>query len=398
MPFATDRITRVGGRQHNEDACGDLWLGNAGCWVVADGLGGHRGGETASSLAVQAVLASFQSSQEFSTAALLQHLEAAQEAILKVQKEQPSLEGMRTTIVVLITDSRQALWAHVGDSRLYCLTAGRIAFCTKDHSVVQAMVSAGELSPREMRHHEDRNRLLRCLGNSDGDLRPEFLAQGRALYKGTTFLLCTDGFWENVSEAEMEIDLAKADRPRDWLGKMETRLLERTTEDSDNYTAIAIFFDSESAPEAPARKPMEDRDMNASFARHLATTAVLAGIILLALAGASLGVWNWLLIRQVKQATDKQNQELTQLQARQVVLPDLIPKLQRLCNDPTLKAVCDGKALTPGPRVGSRPRPAHKLRASAADPKAREMKAKQVERAKEESKEFSEISPQTDEP
>jgi PPM family protein phosphatase len=396
MPFATDRITRVGGRQNNEDACGDLWLGNAGCWVVADGLGGHRGGETASSLAVQAVLASFQANPEFSTAALRQHLEAAQQAILKAQKEQPNLAGMRTTIVVLITDSLHALWAHVGDSRLYCLDAGRIAFRTKDHSVVQAMVSAGELSPREIRHHEDRNRLLRCLGNSNGDLRPEFLPQGRTLYRGTTFLLCTDGFWENISEAEMEVDLAKADSPRDWLAKMETRLLERTTEDSDNYTAMAVFFDSESAAVAPVPEPMEDRDMNASFARSLATRAVLAGIMLIALVGAALGVWNWLLIRQVKQVTDKENQQLTNLQAQQVVPPDLIPKLERLCNDPKIKAICDGKVSVPG--AGSRSRPAHKQTASAADSKPREIKATQVERARKRDKKSSGILPQAGEP
>jgi PPM family protein phosphatase len=349
MPFTADGISRVGGRQHNEDACGDLWLGEAGCWVVADGLGGHRGGETASTLAVQAVLASFQSNPEFSPAALRHHLEAAQQAILKVQKEQPDFAGMRTTIVVLITDSRQALWAHVGDSRLYCFDAGQIAFCTKDHSVVQAMVNAGELSPRDIRHHEDRNRLLRSLGNPNGDLHPEFLPQGRTLYKETAFLLCTDGFWENVSEAEMEIDLAKAGSPRDWLAKMEDRLLERTTEDSDNYSAITVFFDSGAAPEAPARRPMEGRRMNTNFGRSLGKTIVLAGILSIALAAAALGIWDWVLIRQVRQA-QKQGQEVKQPQAQQMVPPELtqrIDKLQQhvdsLCSDKKLKALCDGK-------------------------------------------------------
>ena len=352
MSFKTEGITRVGGRQHNEDAWGDRWLGNAGCWVVADGLGGHRGGETASSLAVQAVLASFQSNPEFSPAALQRHLEAAQQAILNVQKEQPDLAGMRTTIVVLITDSRQALWAHVGDSRLYCLDAGRITFCTKDHSVVQAMVNAGELSPDEMRHHEDRNRLLRSLGNPNGDLHPEFLPQGRTLYKGTAFLLCTDGFWENVSEAEMEIDLAKAASPRDWLGKMEARLLERTTEDSDNYSAISVFFDSEAAPEAPASKPMEGREMNIGFGRNLGRMIVIATILLIALAAAALGIWDWVLIRQVRQAA-QQRQDLKQPPAQQTIPPELTQRIDKLqerldsfCSDKALKkpkGLCDEK-------------------------------------------------------
>ena len=226
MLFVTESVSRIAGRELNEDSCGSLELGNAGCWVVADGLGGHRGGEAAATIAVDAVLASFRAAPEFSKAALERHLEAAQEAILEVQKTQPTLSSMRTTIVVLISDSRQALWAHVGDSRLYCLEAGRIVFCTSDHSVVQARVAAGELSADQIRNNEDRNRLLRTLGNRDGDLRPSILAEPRRLYRGTAFLLCTDGFWENVIEAEMEIDLAKADGPERWLAAMEARLLE----------------------------------------------------------------------------------------------------------------------------------------------------------------------------
>jgi serine/threonine protein phosphatase PrpC len=329
MPFTTDRITRAGGRQQNEDACGDLLLGDVGCWVVADGLGGHRGGETASSLAVQAVLASFRANPQLAVAALQAHMEAAQQAVLRVQKEQPGLAGMRTTIVVLIADSRHALWAHVGDSRLYCLDAGRIAFCTKDHSVVQAMVNAGELSPRQARHDENRNRLLRSLGNSNDNVRADFLDEPRTLYKGTAFLLCTDGFWENVLDTEMEIDLAKAENPRDWLGKMESRLLERMTDESDNYSALAVFFDSASAPEAPVPNLTEDMEMN-GFGRSSGSIALLATTTLIALAAVILGVWNWFLIRQVKQATDLQSQLAAQFQAQQTGLADLTRRVTAL--------------------------------------------------------------------
>lgn len=247
MPFITEAISRVGGRELNEDSYGYLEMNQSACWVVADGLGGHRGGETASKVAVDAALASFRSAPDFSTVALQRHLEAAQQAILKAQKEQPDLSTMRTTIVILLTDSQRALWAHVGDSRLYCLQDGHIVSCTKDHSVVQAMVSAGELPASRIRHHEDRNRLLRCLGNAETDFRPTILTEPLALSPGAAFLLCTDGFWENVTESEIEVDLVKGDGVKAWLALMEGRLLERATEDNDNYTAIAILFDSENA-------------------------------------------------------------------------------------------------------------------------------------------------------
>jgi serine/threonine protein phosphatase PrpC len=355
MPFQTDSVSRAGGRQHNEDACSSLWVGNAGCWVVADGLGGHRGGETASNLAVQAVLTSFQSNPEFSAAALQRHLEAAQQAVLNAQKEEPRLAGMRTTIVVLMTDSRQTLWAHVGDSRLYCFDAGRVAFHTRDHSVVQAMVSAGDLSPEQIRHHPDRNRLLRALGNADGGFRPEIPAQPRSLYRGTTFLLCTDGFWENVKEGEMEIDLAKAEGPRDWLGKMGTRLLERITEESDNYTALAVFFDSESAPRAPAPKPLEDEEMNSRLDQRWETTAILAGVVLIALVAAALGGWNWLAIRQLNQRADNQDKSLSDVRARTLSAPQIaelntdLASVERVCNDPKFRDLCTSKAAAINP-------------------------------------------------
>ena len=255
MLFETEKITNVGGREHNEDACAFVQIDNTGCWAVADGLGGHRGGATASQIAVDTVLTSFRSNPEFSLSALRQHLEAAQQAVLKAQKEQTSLSGMRTTVVVLLADSARALWAHLGDSRLYRLDGGRMVFRTKDHSVVQARVNAGELSPQDSRHDKDRNRLLRSLGNKGGDFRPETVAEGQPLYKGTAFLLCSDGFWENVDDGEMEVDFAKAATAGEWLAKMEARLLERTTDGSDNYTAMAVLFCSEAAalpPPSPA--------------------------------------------------------------------------------------------------------------------------------------------------
>lgn len=359
MMFQTDSVSRVGGRQHNEDACSSLAVDDAVCWVVADGLGGHRGGESASNLAVQAVLASFQANPEFSAAALQRHLEAAQQAVLNAQKNDPHLAGMRTTLVVLITDSREALWAHVGDSRLYCFDAGRVALHTKDHSVVQAMVSAGDLSPKQIRHHPDRNRLLRALGNSDGGFRPEIPSQPRTLYRGTTFLLCTDGFWENVNEGEMEIDLAKAETPGEWLGKMEARLLERITDESDNYTALAVFFDSESAPRAPIPTPLEDEEMNSRLLPGWVHTAVLSGVVLVALLAAALGVWNWLAIRRLNQRTDNQDAALKTLQGLPTVPAVLIPKLsadlaslERVCNDSKFQALCAGKAAQIKPNPG----------------------------------------------
>ncbi len=240
MQFMTATISKPGGRKQNQDYCHYSMKDQTFCWVLADGLGGHRGGEIASRLAADNILESFDANPGISSSALKKHLETAQAAIIKRQEEEPMLFSMRTTIVILIADLQSAMWAHIGDSRLYFFRSGRIIFQTKDHSVPQAMADAGDIAPEEIRLHEDRNRLLRALGK-EGDLRPVILEEPCSLQDGDKFLLCTDGFWEYVTETEMEVDLAKSNNPDEWLQKMELRIQERAKKGHDNYSAIAVF-------------------------------------------------------------------------------------------------------------------------------------------------------------
>jgi len=111
---------------------------------------------------------------------------------------------------------------------------------TRDHSVPQALVDAGALQPDMIRNHPDRNQLLRSLG-SPGPLHPTLLGHPVALAAGDAFLLCSDGFWEYVLEAEMEQELAEASNPQTWLSRMEARLLWRAPAWHDNYTAIVVL-------------------------------------------------------------------------------------------------------------------------------------------------------------
>ena len=242
MRFMTASISKTGGRKENQDYCHYSMKDQTFCWVLADGLGGHRGGEIASRLAVDKILESFEANPEISSSALKKHLETAQAALIMRQEEEPMLFSMRTTVVVCIADLQSAIWAHIGDSRLYFFRSGRIIFQTKDHGVPQAMANAGDITPEEIRLHEDRNRLLRALGK-EGDLRPVIQKEPCPLQNGDKFLLCTDGFWEYVTETEMEVDLAKSNNSDEWLQKMELRIQERAKEGHDNYSAIAVFVE-----------------------------------------------------------------------------------------------------------------------------------------------------------
>jgi serine/threonine protein phosphatase PrpC len=244
MAFLTAQLGNKQQRQHNEDFGAYHWQDGLGCWVVADGLGGHRGGEIASQLAVTSLLQAFKTQPELSVPALQGYLTQAQAALHQRQLEEPRLAEMRTTLVVLVADEKAALWAHVGDSRLYHFRQGKVLFQTKDHSVPQALANAGEISPTAIRFHEDRHRLLRALGQEEG-CRPTILPAAVSLQAGDAFLLCTDGFWELVLESEMEEALAGADDPHAWLDGMLQYLTDRSQADPkqnyDNYTAMAIM-------------------------------------------------------------------------------------------------------------------------------------------------------------
>lgn len=243
MTFQTGKICRIGARRSNQDYTGYEILDKAACWVVADGLGGHIGGETASKTAVEVILKAFKAKPECSVEAIRHYLRTAQERILRLQQGNPNLSAMRTTVVVLVSDYKHVLWGHIGDSRLYYLKDGKIRFQTKDHSVTQSMAAAGEITTDQIRHHEDRNRLLRSIGQP-GNFRPDIYRQKIQLSDGDVFLICSDGFWESVEETEMELDFAKAKVPGEWLQKMENRVLRKAEGDFDNYTALAVYFQS----------------------------------------------------------------------------------------------------------------------------------------------------------
>ncbi len=256
--FDTATLSSPGGREHNEDSTGfrivqtGTHTTGKGCWVLADGLGGHRGGAVASSLAVNAALSAFEAAPAVTQESLAGLVGAAHQAVLDRQQSEPDLSHMRTTLVALIASGQEARWAHAGDSRLYWLSAGVIQAQTADHSVPQRLADAGEIRPEEIRQHEDRSRLLRSLGakpEPGATLRPE----PAPVASGDAFLLCSDGFWEWVTEPEMEEDFAAAGSPEQWLGKMEQRLRARATPGHDNYSAIAVFaganLDEPAAPE-----------------------------------------------------------------------------------------------------------------------------------------------------
>ena len=238
----TASLSKAGGRKINQDFCGYHSNLFAGCWIVADGLGGHAGGETASRIAVETVLEVVETQPPDDLSGFLScSFVAAQQSIRRKASEDDKLSSMRTTIVMLCRSQQSAQWAHVGDSRLYWFRAGKILQQTRDHSVPQLLADAGKISQDEVRGHEDQNRLTRAVGQ-DGILKPTISTKLEPILNGDVALLCSDGIWTHVLEKELEETLAKSGSCSDWLMRLEKLVLKRARGEFDNYSAIAVRF------------------------------------------------------------------------------------------------------------------------------------------------------------
>ena len=236
MKLRAYAYTNRGGRDHNEDAL--RASAEDGVFVLADGLGGHRCGEVASALAVDALFTGMVNSEHLDGDSLVELFRSANEEILRRQA-QPGQEEMRTTAVALKIAGDTAVWAHIGDSRLYRFHGGEAAEVTADHSVTYRKFLGGEISYMDIYHDDDRGRLLRVLGKEP--CRPE--AGGAAAEPGDAFLLCSDGFWEYVYTEEMQADLCKSSSPEAWAGSMLLRHIRRTPPENDNFSLIAVFLE-----------------------------------------------------------------------------------------------------------------------------------------------------------
>lgn len=231
------KYSSPGGREYNEDCC-ELFENPGGiCAVLADGLGGHGGGQVASQTAVDTVRDRFKSQIEIDRNDLCEWFQAANQAVLGKQTNSCK---MKTTMIVLCVNEENAVWAHIGDSRLYQFINGKLNFITFDHSVTQMAVISGEITREEMRQHPDRNRLLKALGK-EGEIKAELSDICDVSGNKQQFLLCSDGFWEYVFESEMEQMLQKAISPAEWIEDMRQILEARVEGENDNYSAVAIW-------------------------------------------------------------------------------------------------------------------------------------------------------------
>ncbi len=231
--------TDKGKRDINEDSADVICIGKSCCFVLADGLGGHGMGDEASACAVQTAREVF-SGDPAGEDVIARIFEKTQERLLKLQQEKRRPDSMKTTLTVLTLAEDKLRWGHIGDSRIYRFRGRKLEERTRDHSVVQALATLGEIREKDIRNHPDRNRLLRVLGQEwtgeSYEISPEVLLSGE-----DSFILCSDGFWEYIDEKKMQKLLKKTGTAGEWLEAMKKIVFKNGKDKNmDNNTAITV--------------------------------------------------------------------------------------------------------------------------------------------------------------
>ncbi|MCI8992580.1 MAG: Stp1/IreP family PP2C-type Ser/Thr phosphatase [Eubacterium sp.] len=232
-------MTNIGrNREMNEDFLfvSKTPVGNLpNLFIVADGMGGHNAGEYASRRSVEIITDELMRSQEKSPEKLLeQAVQKANSAILEAAQNDPSKQGMGTTIVALSLIKEKACVANVGDSRLYILEE-TIRQVTQDHSLVAEMVRKGELEKSQANDHPDKNIITRAVGVAP-KLKVDYFE--RELHLGSYVLMCSDGLTNMVGDE----DILEIVNRADTLEEGTEKLVETANENGgkDNITVILI--------------------------------------------------------------------------------------------------------------------------------------------------------------
>jgi serine/threonine protein phosphatase PrpC len=252
MKFSIFQASRQGGRKYNQDRVAYSYSRDALLMVVADGMGGHFHGEVAAQIAVQLITESFQKQARPSladpSAFLGKVVRDAHDAIGAYVVEHGLKESPRTTCVACVVQHNQAYWAHVGDSRLYYFRGGELLTRTRDHSKVQQLFDLGRITQEELSTHPERNKIYNCLG---GDLLPDVeVSKTIAMQEGDTLLLCTDGLWGELSEAEIATIL-DAYPINTAVAELMDHAELRGGSACDNLSAVALRWGDESRLLAP---------------------------------------------------------------------------------------------------------------------------------------------------
>jgi serine/threonine protein phosphatase PrpC len=236
-------LSLVGNREENQDRVAIAGGDDAVLLAVVDGMGGHADGAQAAEVALRTMVGAFwEASRPLFDPEGFLHLTMgrAHEAVVALgQGLAPDIRPRATCAVCLIQGS-SAWWAHIGDSRVYLIRNGAVVDRTRDHSHVELLLRAGRITETQAAAHPMRNFVECCIGG-DPVLPEMSLSSRRSLVPGDVVLLCSDGFWTGLADAQIaSISQSRARGLKDSLADLGERAVQATAPLADNTSAAAV--------------------------------------------------------------------------------------------------------------------------------------------------------------
>ncbi|WP_455221080.1 PP2C family protein-serine/threonine phosphatase [Kaarinaea lacus] len=241
MKYDVCKASRLGNRKNNQDRMGVVETRHAILLVVADGLGGHAGGDLAAETVVNCALRLFNSVKHpiRNPGVFINEifLRAQREVLSLANACQPPLKAKSTCVICIIQDGF-AYWGHVGDSRLYVIRNQSVVNRTVDHSRVEDLFQQGLITEQEKATHPDKNLITRCIGSQSQRPQPT-IAPVFPLQRGDVIMLCSDGLWSPLSDQDI-IDGLQNHNLNDAVEDLASDAEETSYPHSDNVSIVGF--------------------------------------------------------------------------------------------------------------------------------------------------------------
>ena len=273
--FTTVFFSEAGTKNKNNDYFGYIQLDNYAIWAVADGFDEEEGADVAARLAVESAIEYFMLHPGFNIEIINEIMSYANLKVREKQTETERYSLMHTSFLIVISNYNALLYGNIGNTRFYHLRNGYVISQSSDDTVAQLLVGEEALNTGDLKYHRQRNDLLQAIGDY-GKIKPNILKTPVILQEKDTFCLTTIGFWENIDEKEMEVELSRYDEGKKWLVSLEKKVIATLRDNVENYTFAAVGIEA-------VAEPLPMGKNNRKFFMKIALVAIASILIILTL-------------------------------------------------------------------------------------------------------------------